>query len=162
MIRIDLVKTELCAGETLTGHVTWDAAGGKQARSVTVVVRRVVSGKRQRREVELKRDVETDIASRPQISIPLHVEIPFGPLTYHGKLFSVVWEVFVQIDLPFAIDEKETVPFTVRPALWTEEQFRSFLSVDENAEDGVDDDGDLDDDDDDDDDESENDRGDKK
>ena len=153
MIRIDLVKTELRVGETLTGHVVWDAAGGKQPRSIAVTVRRVVSGKRQRREVELKRVVETDIASRSQISIPLHVEIPFGPLTYHGKLFSVMWEVFVQIDLPFAIDEKETVPFTVRPALWTEEQFRSFVATDENAEDGVDDDGDLDDDD-----ESKNDR----
>jgi hypothetical protein len=159
MIRIDLVKTELCAGETLTGYVSWDAAGGKQARSVAVIVRRVVSGKRRRHEVELKRIVETDIASRSQISIPLHVAIPFGPLTYHGKLFSVIWEVFVHIDLPFAIDEKETVPFTVRPALWTEEQFRSFVGVHENTEDDVDDDGDLDDDDDD---ESENDRGDKK
>jgi hypothetical protein len=148
MIRIDLVKTELRAGETLTGQVVWDAAGGKQARSVAVTVRRVVSGKRQRREVELKHVVETNIASRSRISIPLHVEIPFGPLTYQGKLFSVMWEVFAQVDLPFAIDEKETVPFTVRPALWTEEQFRSFLGVsDEVGEDDVDDDGDVDDDD---------------
>lgn len=133
MIRIELKQTELRAGETLTGRVVWNADGGKQPRKIDVAVRWIMSGKGERREIAVHQASEADVASKAQIVMPLSVEIPFGPLTYEGKLFKIAWEVQARADLPFAIDQTESAPFTVRPAIWSPDQFESFLHLDDDA-----------------------------
>ena len=67
----------------------------------------------------------------------LFPEIDFSePVSYDGKLFRVVWEIVATVDLPFAADEKETRVFTVKPAAWTEEQYRRWEEgLDEDDED---------------------------
>ena len=132
MIRIELKQTELRVGETLTGRVVWNADGGKQPRKIDVSVRWIMSGKGERRETVVDQTSEADVASKAQIVMPLSVEIPLGPLTYDGKLFKIAWEVWARADLPFAIDQTESAPFTVRPAIWSPEQFESFLHLDDD------------------------------
>ena len=143
MIRIELAQTEIRVGETLTGQVVWNAGGGKQPRKIVVAVHWIASGKGDRRKVEVMQMSDEDVASKSQIVVPLSVEIPFGPLTYDGKVFKISWEVSARADLPFAIDETEKMAFVVRPAIWSLDQFQSFRHFD----DGDDDDDDFDDDD---------------
>lgn len=132
MIRIEMPKTEVRVGDTLTGQVVWNAEGGKQPRKIEVAVRWIASGKGQRNETVVDQTSEADVASRSQVVIPVSLEIPFGPVTYEGKLFRIDWEVSARVDLPFAIDEKVSTPFVVRPAIWTHEQFQSFLHLDDD------------------------------
>ncbi len=139
MIRIELGQAELRVGETLTGQVVWNADGGKQPRKIDVAVRWIMSGKGERREIVVDQKSEADVASKAQIVVPISVEIPFGPLTYAGKLFKIAWEVSARADLPFAIDQTASAPFIVRPAIWSPEDFESFLHLDDNDVDGEED-----------------------
>ena len=127
MIRIELAQTEILVGETLTGQVVWSRSGGRQPRRIMVAVHWVASGKGKRREVVIHQMSEEDVASQSQIVVPLSVEIPFGPLTYDGKLFKISWDVSARADLPLAIDETEKLAFVVRPAIWSPDQLKSFL-----------------------------------
>jgi len=132
MIRIELAKTELAVGETLTGRAVWGADGGKQPRKIEVIVRWIMTGKGERRENVVDQASEADVGSKAQIVVPFSVEIPFGPVTYEGKVFTITYEVSATADLPFAKDPTETVPFIVRPAIWSPEQYESFLHVDDD------------------------------
>ena len=78
--------------------------------------------------------------------MPLSVEVPFGPLTYDGKVFKISWEVSARADLPFAIDETEKMAFAVRPAIWNPDQFQSFLHSDDDDDFDDEDDADIEDD----------------
>lgn len=127
MIRIELAQTEVLVGEALTGQVVWSRSGGRQPRRIMVAVNWVTWGKGKRREVVIHQMSEEDVESKLQIVVPLCVEIPFGPLTYDGKVFKISWEVSARADLPLAIDETEKLAFVVRAAIWSPDRLKSFL-----------------------------------
>jgi hypothetical protein len=137
MIKVELSKTELRAGEKLTGRAVWNAEGTKTPRKILVEVRKVISGKGMKLEEVIDSAEELDVASKSQITVPFEFEIPhLGPPTYEGRLFSITWTVTARVDLPFAIDEVESATVTVRPQVWTPEESSEFDQIgDEDLED---------------------------
>ncbi len=132
MIRVHLSQKEVRVGDTLSGRAEWNSDRGKEPRKILVQLRWRLSGKGTSQEQSVCEVVEAEIGGRSQLTIPFAFDVPFfGPLTYSGTLFSVAWEVAARVDLPLAIDEKDSQPVTVRPAIWTTEQFRDFDGNDE-------------------------------
>ena len=54
--------------------------------------------------------------------LPFEVKLPENaPISYDGQKVSIEWVCEVSLDVPWAIDPKAQVPFTVRPRLISEE-----------------------------------------
>lgn len=140
MIQIKLENEEVRAGERLRGQALWTSDGGKQPRKIEVSCQWRIEGKgRPKREV-VDEAVEHDVAARSQVTVPLDFGIPsLGPLSYEGKLLSIVWEVVARVDLPFALDQIETKQFRVTAGIWQPE-----WDLDEEDEDFEDEDFDSD------------------
>jgi hypothetical protein len=142
MIRIEKNASEIRAGQTLKGQVVWSADKGKSPRKIEVTIQWVMSGKGVKSENVVDSVVDDATESKSQVVVPFEVEVPSdGPLSYDGKLFRVFWEIKVEVDLPFAVDEEERDRFTVLPAFWTAEDLRSRgnLGLDDLDEDFEDD-----------------------
>jgi hypothetical protein len=122
-IRIDLEKDSVVNGDHLRGRVEWNSSG-KEPRKIEVICRWRVAGSGRKMNELVALEMEENIASRSQIAIPFDFEIPLvGPLSYQGKMFSIIWEVFVSVDLPFAFDEEDTKTFTVLPRPYDKKEF---------------------------------------
>jgi hypothetical protein len=145
MIRIETRQTEVRLRDTLSGTAVWNSDGGKEPRKISVALRWVLSGKGERRETVVDEEVASDIGSRALVSIPFSFEIPFeSPLSYDGTLFSISWEIFVRVDLPFAVDETEARPVVVGPAIWRVEDFEAYAEGNDDLDgDDVEDDEDV-------------------
>jgi sporulation-control protein spo0M len=75
------------------------------------------------REEDVDRAVLVPPEGQKQATIPFEFTVPrIGPLSYSGKLFSIVWELSANVDLPFAIDETDTKVITVVPRIWSSER----------------------------------------
>lgn len=139
MIQIKLENEELRAGERLRGQALWTSDGGKQPRKIAVSCQWRIEGKGRPRKEVVDQATEPDIAGRSQITLPLDFGIPsLGPLSYEGRLFSIIWEVVARVDLPFAADEIETRRFRVTPGVWNpewemEEDEEDFEEFDEES-----------------------------
>lgn len=146
MIRIEKNASEIRAGQTLKGQVVWSTDKGKSPRKIAVTIQWVVSGKGVKSENVLDSVVDDATESKTHVVVPFEVEVPsYGPLSYDGKLFRVVWEIKAEVDLPFAVDEEERVAFTVLPEVWTGEDLRRLgnLGLDNLHEDFEDDEEDA-------------------
>lgn len=133
MIKVELSKTELRAGEKLTGRAVWNAEGTKTPRKILVELRKVISGKGMKLEEVIDSAEELDLASKSQITVPFEFEIPhLGPLTYEGTLFNISWNITARVDLPLAVDEVESATVTVLPQVWTPEDLRALDQIDED------------------------------
>ncbi len=137
-VRIELEHDSVLNGENVRGRAEW-ISGGKEPRKIEVVCRWRITGRANKNEEIIDMKIEDNIASRNQITIPFEFAIPIsGPLSYEGKEFSIIWEIVMTADLPFAFDEEEAKPFTVRPRPYDREEFERL----EEAEYGEDDDED--------------------
>jgi len=133
MIKVELSKTELRAGEKLTGRAVWNAEGTKTPRKILVELRKVISGKGMKLEEVIDSAEENDLVSKSQVTVPFEFEIPdLGPLTYEGKLFNISWNITARVDLLFAVDEVESARLTVLPQVWTPEDLRALDQIDED------------------------------
>jgi sporulation-control protein spo0M len=121
-VRIDLENDSVMNGDHVRGHVEW-ISSGKEPRKIEVVCRWRIAGSGNKLTEVVETEVEENIAARSQITIPFDFPIPLQPLTYDGKQFNVVWEIAVNVDLPFAFDEQETKVFTVRARPYDEKEF---------------------------------------
>lgn len=134
MIRVSLASTEVQTGEAITGEAVWNSEGEKKPRRLEVVCRWRIEGK-VKNEEEVGRAEELGIGSRSQAAVRFEFQIPFyGPLTYQGKLFRVVWEIIARADIAFARDEVDTKVFTVKPRPWDPDMW-SRNDLDEDFED---------------------------
>lgn len=126
MVRIELDRKELRTDERLRGSAVWQSGGGKNPRKIEVQWRwRVVKPGQDRVEV-VDNTVIMEVGDRSQVTVPFDFEIPAeGPLSYSGTLFSIVWEVFVNADLPWARDESETAIVKVSPKRFVPEEWGS-------------------------------------
>jgi len=112
MIRIALSDTTVRNGEHVKGSVTWEAEG-KTPRKIEVACRWRVEGRGRTRE-----EIVASHESHESV-IPFDFEIPKeGPLTYHGTLLRIIWEIAANADLPMARDESAVAPFTVVARTW--------------------------------------------
>jgi hypothetical protein len=142
VIRIE-VADSVRYGEELAGQAVWNSDGGKEPRRVLVECRWRLEGKGVKNEHAVDEAVNLDVAGKSQVTVPFQFTI-YGPLSYEGKLFRIVWELVARADLPWAIDEVETKVVLVQPALWTPGDFENY----ENAMNDLDSDDEDEDDDD--------------
>ena len=133
-IRIDLDRDSVLNGDKLSGRVEW-MSSGKEPRKIEVVCQWRVTGRARKLTEVVEREVEENIASRTQITVPFDFQIPLSPLTYEGKYFSIMWEVAATADLPLAFDEEETKAFTVRPRPYDRDEFDRLEGADYDEED---------------------------
>src|SRR5262249_34673677 len=109
-IRIELEHDSVLNGEKIAGRVEW-MSGGKEPRKIEAVCQWRVKGRANWMTKVVQRQVEKNIGSRTQITIPFEFQIPLTPLSYDGRYFSIVWEIVATADLPFAFDEEERKAF---------------------------------------------------
>jgi hypothetical protein len=134
-IRIELEHDSVLNGDSVRGRAEWISAG-KEPRKIEVVCRWRIAGRANKEDQIIEMKIEDNIASRNQITIPFEFDIPIaGPLSYEGKQFSIIWEIVVTADLPFAFDDEEAKVFTVRPRPYDREEF-ARLEEEEEQEDG--------------------------
>jgi hypothetical protein len=127
VIRVELSQEKVRNGDSLTGRVVWTASGKKQPRKIEAICRWRIEGKGRRKETIVDQELDLGVESRSEVSVPFDFTIPlYGPLSYDGKLLRVVWEVVGRADLPFAIDEVETKPFTVVARPWNPEDWKEM------------------------------------
>ena len=132
-IRIELPNDSVLNGEKLAGRVEWQSSG-KEPRKIEVVCQWRVTGRAKKLTEVVEREVEENIASRTQITVPFNFQIPLSPLSYEGKYFSMVWEVVATADLPLAFDEEDTKTFTVRPRPYDRDEFDRLEGEDYDEE----------------------------
>lgn len=108
----------LPVGERVQGQVIWTPERAKQPRGIKIMLgwRTEGRGSTDRRVVS---EVTMPVG---QMSVGLPVQLPFdlmlppeGPVSYNGNLLRIIWEVRVEIDEPWAINEKAAAPFVVVP-----------------------------------------------
>jgi hypothetical protein len=124
MIQIKLEGQQVRAGERLRGQALWNSSGSKQPRKIEVTCQWRIEGKGRAKKEVVERTLEPDIRDRTQVTVPFDFAIStLGPLSYEGKLLSIIWEVVARVDLPFAVDEVETKTFRVTPGEWQPDLF---------------------------------------
>jgi|HigsolmetaAR201D_1030396.scaffolds.fasta_scaffold04321_3 hypothetical protein len=119
MIEIQIRGTgTFAAGEQVTGQIIWTPQSDKQPRGihVTLAWRTEGRGTRDSREVATTSLQVPPIIAEMPVSLPFAIDLPYdGPISYSGMLLSIIWEVRVRVDLPWAIDEKFAAPLIVMP-----------------------------------------------
>jgi len=135
VIRIEMSQAKVRNGDSLSGRVVWTASGKKQPRKIEAICRWRIEGKGRKKETIVDQELGVDVESRSEVSVPFDFTIPlYGPLSYDGKLFRVIWEVVGRADLPFAIDEVESKVFTVVPRPWNPEEWKEIDDDDDDAD----------------------------
>ena len=123
MIRIDVRNLNVTVGGRVAGQVTWNAEGTKRPRKIEVALRRRFEGKI-KKEYVVAEIADGDTETRSPIVVPFDFKVPMNELpTYQGKLVTVIWEIFTNVDLPWAVDEHDAKVITVGPAVWTAEEY---------------------------------------
>lgn len=124
MIRIE-VKDSVRYGDELTGQAVWISDGSKEPRRVLVECRWRREAKGANSEFTIDEAVIVEVANKSQVTVPFQFTI-YGPPSYEGKLFRIVWEVVARADIPWAIDEVATKVVLVLPALWSPADFENY------------------------------------
>lgn len=112
----------LPVGGRVTGQVTWTPESARQPRGIKVMLRWRTEG---RGSVDQRVVAETIVpAGQAVAGLPMQVPFdlplpPDGPVSYNGQLIRVIWEVRVEIDEAWAINEKFHAPLVVVPR-WIE------------------------------------------
>jgi hypothetical protein len=107
----------VAAGSELEGRVLFleDAPGLEKVRAVKIVCDARVHGSGSEETIALG-----PLAIHGPFSAPAKVPFQFviprkGPTSYEGRYVKITWRVTVTLDIPWAIDPKQTVEFQVVP-----------------------------------------------
>lgn len=105
-------------GETVTGKVVFpdpSHQGLAKVKAVKVVVHARVHGSgNSERVVAFEQVLSSGPVTAPEL--PFGARLPDrGPLSFQGRHVKVNWEVVAELDIPWAIDPKKVLPFTVGP-----------------------------------------------
>lgn len=117
-------------GAQLSGHIIWDPShsGSERARAILVNLRWRTEG-RGDRDSGVVQFLTIPFSAGP----PPHVtRFPFrftlppdGPVTYHGYLIRVIWEIEARVDVSWTIDPKAAAPIIVVPRVAAPESPRA-------------------------------------
>jgi hypothetical protein len=129
MIRLEVQQESVRTGEQVTGHASWSSSGGKAARTFRVICRWRIEGKGRRKE-----DVIDTAGGGNQVAFEFEIPLS-GPLSYDGKLFRIIWEIFAIADIPFARNEEEVKSFLVLPRAWNAQEWQELREADEELDD---------------------------
>ncbi|MFK7959497.1 MAG: hypothetical protein AB8G96_03155 [Phycisphaerales bacterium] len=104
----------VAAGDRLSGTVFMQMQNSVKVRAI-----RLVAEWRTRGRGDTDKDVAHDVVlvDGPAVTgehvVPFDVPLPVAPLTYHGNLIKVEWQLRVRFDRPFARDWWHDVPIDV-------------------------------------------------
>lgn len=113
-----LPRERYAPGERLEGKVLFpDLSDEKLAKvkALTVTVHALVHGSGDSEQVvAFSGVVHPGPIDRPEV--PFGCELPArGPVSHQGRYVKIDWEVVAELDIPWAIDPKRTLPFTLVP-----------------------------------------------
>jgi sporulation-control protein spo0M len=124
MIRFELPEDQkYIMSSTVTGIVIWKPENDKQVNWIVARLRWITSG---RGEVDSHvvdfQDLPLPETILPgqEYRFPFSLTLPIeGPITYHGNLLNIDWQIEVELDIPWAINPTihhtiTVVPFPVR------------------------------------------------
>ncbi len=104
-------------GEQLAGYAVWTPEG-ERARAVRVRFGWRTEGRGDRDQGALPEMVTplTEGAPAWPVSFPFTFTVPpAGPVSYHGRLLRVIWEVTARLDVPLGKDPTAVQPVVVVP-----------------------------------------------
>lgn len=114
MIGCVLDRAEVPLGGALCGTVHVAMTGEKRPRTVAIAIAWRTDGRGEpeggspaRREHEVP-EVGGDFSERFELPVPIS-----GPVSFEGRLLRILWEVRVELDVPWAKDVASTFPFRV-------------------------------------------------
>jgi expansin (peptidoglycan-binding protein) len=110
---LELDRPVVECGAAVTGSVRW--SGNRGGRSVAVVLRYRTQG---RGDTDSAVVTRADLGTADSGQSPFRLDVPLtGPVSYHGKLVQVLWEVAVQI--PAGRGQVVTADVSVAPRGWS-------------------------------------------
>ncbi len=111
MISFRLDDSRARPGEQISGAVAW-SADQKAPKAVVITAGLVTEGRGDADELTVYErtvvDPSTEGSAEFEFVVPLD-----APCTYDGQLIRARWRVAVRLDLPWAIDARDEVPFAV-------------------------------------------------
>lgn len=120
MIRFELPENQdYIMSSKVTGTVIWKPENDKPVNWIVARLRWVTSG---RGEIDDQVVATQDLPLPDSIVVGQEYRWPFslmlpieGPITYHGQLLNIDWQIVVEVDIPWALNEDETHEITVVP-----------------------------------------------
>jgi hypothetical protein len=110
-LRLDRTVAE--CGDPVTGTVSW--SGNRRGRPVAVVLRYRTQGRGDTDQAVVSR---ADLGAAESGQLRFHLGVPpAGPVSYHGAVLSLLWEVVVQI--PAGRGEIAIAEVSVAPRGWS-------------------------------------------
>ena len=145
MMRIHLSSEQFEVGSILKGQVTWTPEKESKPRGLRVAMAWRTEGRGNRKEATCGETERTDMAPGSEVTLPFEFHVPLeGPVSYDGKLMKIIWEIIVQVDLPFARDEIEKKEIRVVSGLYRPENHTADdLDSDDLGDEDSDDDADV-------------------
>jgi len=108
-------------GSVISGNVSFTPDAETEVQGVTIEIGWRTEGKGNE-DQETVWDHEEEFSEdigKPAPGIvktwPFRFNLPGSPWSYTGKIVSIVWEVSVQLDVPWAMDIKASRRFIMRP-----------------------------------------------
>jgi|HigsolmetaAR201D_1030396.scaffolds.fasta_scaffold20535_4 hypothetical protein len=105
-------------GETVRGHIVWTPESDKVPRHFTISLQWKTLGRGYpNRATVSKVNVDIQRVSEGQpITIPFALQLPLdAPATYIGSLLWIVWDICVDIDMPWTTDHHAEVRLNILP-----------------------------------------------
>lgn len=119
MISVEFETPEpIPAGGELRGYALWSPDEGQRGSSFDLVLRWRTEGRGRRDSgiVARHRTPLTEGIPAEPVRFPFRFLLPpDGPVSYHGHLLSILWEVEARLDVSWAIDPKVVRPVLVVP-----------------------------------------------
>jgi hypothetical protein len=106
-------------GTQLEGSLLWTPKDNKQPKSISVQLKWRSNGRGLRDEGTPQFEsftAPTPIEAGQTLSFPFRFSIPSsGPISYAGTLMQLIWELYGEVDLPWAINERKLLEIKVVP-----------------------------------------------
>lgn len=114
-VTLDRPERRYAVGDVVSGFVGVEVNADATCRALTLTLRWHTHG----RGNSQSQDIAVEVLFAGEWTTgethvhPFEVRIPDGPLTYHGALLNVDWEVRARADIPWALDPKAAEDFVV-------------------------------------------------
>lgn len=106
-------------GSQLEGKLLWTPKDTKQPKMISVQLKWRSNGRGLRDEGTPQFESFTapdPIVASQTLSFPFRFSIPSsGPISYAGTLIQLIWELYAEVDLPWAINERKSLEIKVVP-----------------------------------------------
>ena len=93
-------------GDVVQGLVRVEVDRAVQCRALKAILRVKTTGRGNtwRQDAQELALYEGEWAPGDDLVYPIELTVPNGPVTYHGKLLNVIWQVYATVDIPWAFD----------------------------------------------------------